>query len=187
MTLGEKIHELRKTHKMSQERVAELLGVSRQAVSKWETCQSRPNMENLICLAEIFNVSVEELTNPDTKVALVYDIREELNRMRAKSKVWIALIIAMLILFVGTFATALYTRFNGYADTVVFVLVCLSAAFVLSAFLPIFIMILRYVYKDCKRRGIKLTFYVLISFSVVGLAYYILRRDYLTEMAHENK
>lgn len=187
MTLGEKIHELRKTHKMSQERVAELLGVSRQAVSKWETCQSRPNMENLICLAEIFNVSVEELTNPDTKVALVYDIREELNRMRAKSKGWIALIIAMLILFVGTFATALYTRFNGYADTVVFVLVCLSAAFVLSAFLPIFIMILRYVYKDCKRRGIKLTFYVLISFSVVGLAYYILRRDYLTEMAHENK
>lgn len=187
MTLGEKIHELRKAHKMSQERVAELLGVSRQAVSKWETCQSRPNTENLICLAEIFNVSVEELTNPDTKVALVYDLREELNRMSTKSKGWIALIIAMLILFVGTFATALYTRFNGYADTVVFVLVCLSAAFVLSAFLPIFIMILRYVYKDCKRRGIKPTFYVLISFSVVGLAYYILRRDYLTEMAHENK
>lgn len=79
MTLGEKIHELRKAHKMSQERVAELLGVSRQAVSKWETCQSRPNTENLICLAEIFNVSVEELTNPDTKVALVYDLREELN------------------------------------------------------------------------------------------------------------
>lgn len=38
MTLGEKIHELRKAHKMSQECVAELLGVSRQAVSKWETC-----------------------------------------------------------------------------------------------------------------------------------------------------
>lgn len=187
MTLGEKIHELRKTNKMSQEQVAELLGVSRQAVSKWETCQSRPNTENLICLAEIFNVSVEELTNPDTKVALVYDLREELNRMRKKSKGWIALIVAMLILFVGTFAAALYTRFNGYTDSVVFVLVCFSAAFILAAFLPMFIMILRYVYQDCKRRGIKPTFYLLISFSAAGLAYYILRRDYLTEMAHVNK
>lgn len=93
----------------------------------------------------------------------------------------------MLILFVGTFAAALYTRFNGYTDSFVFVLVCLSAVFILAAFLPIFIMILRYVYQDCKRRGIKPTFYVLISFSVVGLAYYILRRDYLTEMAHINK
>lgn len=187
MTLGEKIHELRKAHKMSQERVAELLGVSRQAVSKWETSQTRPNTENLVCLAEIFDVSVEELTNPDTKVALVYDLREELNRMRKKSKGWITLIAVMLLLFVGTFAAALYTRFNGYTDSVVFVLVCLSASFVLSAFLPVFIMILRYVYKDCKRRGIKPTFYVLISFSVVGLVYYVLRRDYLTEMAHENR
>lgn len=180
MTLGEKIHELRKTRKMSQERVAELLGVSRQAVSKWKTSQSHPNTENLICLAEIFNVSVEELTNPDTKVAFVYDLREELNRMRKNSKGWIVLIITFIILFVGTFAAALYMRFNGYNDSTVFLLVCLSAILILAAFLPVFIIILRYVYKDCKLRGIKPTFYVLICFSSLGLVYYILRRDYLT-------
>lgn len=187
MTLGEKIHELRKAHKMSQERMAELLSVSRQAVSKWETGQSNPNTENLICLAEIFDVSVGELTNPDTKVELVFDLREEINRMRESSKKFKVLIISCLILFAGTFAAALYTRFNGYSESLVLLLVILSAAFMLSAFLPIIIMILRYVYQDCKRRGIKPTFYVLISFSVAGLAYYILRRDYLTQMGNEKK
>lgn len=73
MTLGEKIHELRKAHKMSQECVAELLGVSRQAVSKWETCQSRPNTENLICLAVIFNVSVRRFRFVGFLASLYYD------------------------------------------------------------------------------------------------------------------
>lgn len=187
MTLGEKIHELRKAHKMSQERMAELLGVSRQAVSKWETGQSNPNTENLICLAEIFEVSVGELTNPDTKVELVYDLRKEIDRLKETSKKFKVLIIGGLLLFVGTFAAALYTRFNGYSESLVLFLVILSASFMLLAFLPIVITILRYVYADCKRRGIKPTFYVIISFSVAGLAYYILRRDYLTQMTNEKK
>lgn len=187
MTLGEKIHELRKAHKMSQERMAELLGVSRQAVSKWETGQSNPNTENLICLAEIFNVTVEELTNPDTKVELIYDLRKEISRMKESSGKFKVLIIGSLVLFVGTFAAALYTRFNGFSESLVLLLVVLSAAFMLCAFLPIIFVILRYVYKDCKRRGIKPTFYVLISFSVAGLAYYILSRDYLTQMANDKK
>lgn len=185
MTIGEKIHELRKARKMSQERIAELLGVSRQAVSKWETGQSNPNTENLICLAEIFNVTVEELTNPDTKVELVYDLKKEIERVKENSKKFKVFIICSLLLFAGTFAAALYTRFNGYSESLVLLLVILSASFMLLAFLPIIIMILRYVYKDCKRRGIKPTFYVLISFSILGLVYYILRRDYLTQMANE--
>ena len=51
MSLAEKIQELRTSHNMSQECLAELLGVSRQAVSKWETSQSKPGTDHLIHLA----------------------------------------------------------------------------------------------------------------------------------------
>lgn len=63
MTLGEKIKTLRKKNKISQERLAELLGVSRQAVSKWEIGSSTPSTENLFHIAEIFHVSIEEMIN----------------------------------------------------------------------------------------------------------------------------
>ena len=60
-TLGETIKEYRTKCKMTQEFVAESLGVSRQAVSKWESGSSDPSTSNLIALTKLFNVSVEEL------------------------------------------------------------------------------------------------------------------------------
>ena len=60
-TLGESIKEHRTSRKMTQEFVAESLGVSRQAVSKWESGASDPSTSNLIALAKLFGVSVEEL------------------------------------------------------------------------------------------------------------------------------
>lgn len=59
MTIGQRISELRKSHGYSQEYVAEQLGVSRQAVSKWETDTSAPDTYNLIGLSQLFGVSVE--------------------------------------------------------------------------------------------------------------------------------
>ena len=61
MSIGQRISELRKNSSLSQEYVAEKLGVSRQAVSKWETDSSAPDTYNLIALAELFEVSVEYL------------------------------------------------------------------------------------------------------------------------------
>ncbi|MGY0372667.1 helix-turn-helix domain-containing protein [Clostridium sp. JNZ J1-5] len=62
MVLKENLVHLRKSNNLSQEKVAELVGVSRQAVSKWETGLSKPDTENLMKLAEIFHVSMDELT-----------------------------------------------------------------------------------------------------------------------------
>ena len=61
MALGERIKACRQRAGMSQEKVAELVGVSRQAVTKWEVNQSAPNTENLFKLAEIFGVTVDML------------------------------------------------------------------------------------------------------------------------------
>lgn len=61
MTLGSKIQELRKRAGLSQEALADALGVSRQAVSKWETNQTYPDTENLLALAALFHVSSDAL------------------------------------------------------------------------------------------------------------------------------
>ena len=61
MALGERIKACRQSAGMSQEKVAQLLGVSRQAVTKWEVNQSAPNTENLFKLAEIFGTTVDLL------------------------------------------------------------------------------------------------------------------------------
>ena len=60
-SLGEAIQEHRTECKMTQEFVAEAIGVSRQAVSKWETGASDPSTSNLIALAKLFGISAEEL------------------------------------------------------------------------------------------------------------------------------
>lgn len=60
-SLGEVIKEHRTRCKMTQEFVAESLGVSRQAVSKWENGTSDPSTSNLFALAKLFGVTVEEL------------------------------------------------------------------------------------------------------------------------------
>lgn len=60
-TLGETLKAHRTRCKMTQEFVAERIGVSRQAVSKWENGTSDPSTSNLIALAKLFDVPVEEL------------------------------------------------------------------------------------------------------------------------------
>ena len=60
-TLGEKLRENRVRCKMSQEFVAEAVGVSRQAVSKWENGISDPSTANLVALAKLYGISPEEL------------------------------------------------------------------------------------------------------------------------------
>ena len=62
MTLGQRISGYRKALGISQEELGARLGVSRQAVSKWETGAAAPDMENLLALAREFGVSVAELT-----------------------------------------------------------------------------------------------------------------------------
>lgn len=86
MTLGERIKEHRKGNGLSQEKLAELAGVSRQAVTKWETGQSSPSTENLFRLAEIFGTTVDLLLNiegeQNTKQK---NIEEEQNAEQKKS------------------------------------------------------------------------------------------------------
>ena len=61
MTFAEKLKSIRKQAGMSQEQLAEKLGVSRQAVTKWETDAGIPDIENIMALSALFDISIDEL------------------------------------------------------------------------------------------------------------------------------
>lgn len=61
MKLSDRIQYLRKSRGMSQEELAEKIGVSRQAVSKWESEQSMPDLDKVILLSDFFGVTTDYL------------------------------------------------------------------------------------------------------------------------------
>ena len=61
--LNENLLTLRKLHKLSQEEVAEKIGVSKQAVAKWENGETAPDIYNCKALADLFDVSLDDLVN----------------------------------------------------------------------------------------------------------------------------
>lgn len=105
MALGERIKECRQSCGMSQEKVAEFLGVSRQAVTKWEANQSAPNTENLFKLAEIFGTTVDMLldSNDSNKkssaeqIYYLYKLEEEKKRAKKRLKMRKIISIAIVI------------------------------------------------------------------------------------------
>ena len=65
MNFSEKLKTLRKQFKFSQEQLAEKIGVSRQAITKWETEGGLPDIENLMAIATLFSVSMDELLSSE--------------------------------------------------------------------------------------------------------------------------
>ncbi|MCM1143323.1 MAG: helix-turn-helix domain-containing protein [Blautia sp.] len=68
MTFAEKLKSIRKQEGLSQEQLAEKLGVSRQAVTKWETDAGIPDIENIKAISSLFSISIDELLS-DEKVS----------------------------------------------------------------------------------------------------------------------
>lgn len=88
-TLGNRIQEIRKSKKITQEELAEKLGVTPQAVSKWETDNSYPDIDLLVEIADLFNYTVDELLgrkNNDTRI-LSDDIQKDINKMLLKVRI----------------------------------------------------------------------------------------------------
>ncbi len=77
MILADKITEERKRNGWSQEELADMLGVSRQAVSKWESANSVPDLQRIIQLAEVFSVSTDYLLKDEMGMeSISYDNKE---------------------------------------------------------------------------------------------------------------
>ena len=70
MTFGEKLKEARKNTGLSQEELAELIGISRAAVAKWETDRGLPDIENLKAAARLLDVSIDYLLDDGSSIDL---------------------------------------------------------------------------------------------------------------------
>lgn len=121
--LGTRIVELRGARGLSQEALANELGISRQAVSRWERGEALPDTENLIALADLFEVSLDELVRgsfPESEVeaeaemATVADSRskspDESPKHRIKAIGMALIFVGMALIFLGTIL-----RFSGFA------------------------------------------------------------------------
>ena len=94
MRFEEKIVELRKQKGLSQEELAERLGVSRQAVSRWELGNTLPDIPNLLQLCELFGVSADYLVRDEEQVAAMSNqnaktiarLTREREKTRAKAR-----------------------------------------------------------------------------------------------------
>ena len=76
--IANRLIELRKKSGLSQEELADRLGLSRQAVSKWERAEASPDTDNLICLAKIYGVSLDDLLNTDESIEeIARNVKEE--------------------------------------------------------------------------------------------------------------
>ena len=123
MKIAETIQSLRKERGMSQEELAGEIGVSRQAVSKWESAQSVPDLEKIVQLSELFGVTTDYLikgTQPP-------DVRVELDSGNSVNVKAVA-VAATAINIVGLLATELlwYEWQNGIAILVGVVLLIIG-------------------------------------------------------------
>lgn len=144
MRLSEKILELRKTSGFSQEQLAEKLDITRQSISKWESGESLPEIERLIELSRVFNVTVDYLVNEstgyETEIARGIPSAEEINRENAsiinpgkggKALSIFQYVLIVLAIYMITFALAMITKsfwaipFFGMIGTAVSIVVVL--------------------------------------------------------------
>lgn len=107
---SQNLQKLRAEKNISQEQLADKIGVSRQSVSAWESGKSSPELDKLIALSELFEISLDELTGEISNKKANFNKKEY-----EKSYQKIALIraLGMLILFAGLCNSSIFFRINS--------------------------------------------------------------------------
>ena len=98
MELGTQIRKYRGEKSLSQEELAELVFVSRQSISNWETGKTYPDIKSLLLLSEVFSVSLDELVKGDVETMKKEIDGQELAKFQRDSTVFAVLFIALVIL-----------------------------------------------------------------------------------------
>jgi transcriptional regulator with XRE-family HTH domain len=100
MEFGNRIKELRKAQNINQDELAEKLFVSRQTISNWENDKSYPDIQSVLLLSEIFNVSVDQLLKGDVEKMeriITEQTQADINKMNTYAIGMLISIVALLI------------------------------------------------------------------------------------------
>ena len=121
--LSDNIRSYRKKNNLSQDELAEKIGVSRQSVSFWETGQTQPTIDNIIALSRIFNISSDELLGNTENINTTQNEASVGSAKNKKNKtpwfVLIGIIIAVIICVIIILKfEASYNRESSGRDTI---------------------------------------------------------------------
>ena len=95
MEISKCIKDARQNNNISQERLAEQLGVSRQTVSSWETGKSYPDIVSVIKMSDIFNISLDKMLKEDKN--LVNNIQEKMDTVKSNKSIVFTILFAIII------------------------------------------------------------------------------------------
>lgn len=173
MKFSEKLQKLRKEKGYSQEQLADLLEVSRQSVSKWESGTTYPEMDKLLMLCKIFNVTLDDLTNDEitdkaikekskgTLNNFIYAILDMINKsvemfknmskkdlMKCVTEMLIVVVILLVFnlpfQYINDLAREIFMNFGPKAYSIIY---SIWNFFTSIIYLVLFIAVLVYVYK----------------------------------------
>ncbi len=140
MSIGQKLSDLRKSKHLSQEEVADKLGVTRQTISKWETDQSTPDFDKIIPICELYGLSADELlgyinSNGEKKDGNIL-FSDEIEQMRMEKKRKKALGIGLAVF--GYFLAVIWImisipvmKINPIVSTAGFLFICGISTFII--------------------------------------------------------
>ena len=127
MDFNNRLYQLRKQKGLSQEELANRLNVSRQTVSKWEVGDSTPDMEKLIAMSDLFDVSLDNLVmgkedagdmHDTPRSELVATINEKVltdkNKKKAKSIIKTIAIIAGIVFAIDAISMIIFFAISGF-------------------------------------------------------------------------
>lgn len=126
MNFSEKIKEIRKSQNLTQEQFAKKIFVSRNAVAKWESSLGYPDIQNLITISDVFEISLDDLMKNDKKLKnkIILD---------SASKKWHVLVIVYLL------AIIIYIGYFHFAHKILMLGFLIATLFMLGFELSIFI------------------------------------------------
>ncbi len=122
MDLSEKIMKLRKAYGFSQDELAEKLGITRQSISKWELNQAMPDLDKVVKMAEIFDISTDYLLHPSAtdelmfKTSILEKQQKNILNQQARSRNHQFLIISSLVAAISIVVIFLIGKYVMYAD-----------------------------------------------------------------------
>lgn len=127
MEFNNKLYNLRKQRGLSQEELANRLNVSRQTISKWEVGESTPDMEKLVALSDLFEISLDELVmdkipahvgETSSKSDIVNVLNDKVitdeNKQNAKRGLKIVAIVLGIILLIDVISMIVYFCLSGF-------------------------------------------------------------------------
>jgi transcriptional regulator with XRE-family HTH domain len=107
MEIGPKFKKARLEKKLTQENVAEILNVSRSTISSWEVGRSYPDLDNLVSISNLYDVSLDNLLREDSKMVKKLSLD-------TKQKKRFKLIISLLLIFIVITAGYVFMLLNSY-------------------------------------------------------------------------